>query len=84
MCSFSSELLSTLCVGESGLIICLAVGLVAFVLGKMKGFEDEFSRIRDAFTLRGYTRGEFSDILEKHEQRKNAAALNAKNEKNKS
>ena len=66
---------------ESGLIICFVVGFVAFVVGWLKGCEHELSRIRHAFNLRGYSRGEFDDILEKYEQVKKAASLNVRQEK---
>ena len=66
---------------ESGLIICFVVGFVAFVVGWLKGCEHELSRIRNAFNLRGYSRGEFDDILEKYEQVKKAASFNVRQEK---
>ena len=58
---------------ESGLIICFVVGFVAFVVGWLKGCEHELSRIRHAFNLRGYSRGEFDDILEKYEPKRTSA-----------
>jgi len=69
--------------GIEGLFLTIFLGAFAFVMGWMKGCEDEQSRIRDAFRSEDYTYSGFLDVLEKYEQEKEAARYWAKHEKKK-
>jgi|TARA_B110000908_G_scaffold3303_1_gene4427 hypothetical protein len=59
--------------GIEGLFLTIVMGVFAFIIGWMKGCEDEQSRIRDAFRSEDYTYSGFLDVLEKYEQEKEAA-----------
>ena len=73
--------------GIEGLFLTIFLGAFAFVMGWMKGCEDEQSRIRDAFRSEDYTYSGFLDVLEKYEEEKEAARqwakFNKKRKKNK-
>tara|TARA_B100000768_G_scaffold47352_1_gene46177 strand:- start:26 stop:253 length:228 start_codon:yes stop_codon:yes gene_type:complete len=64
--------------GVEGLFLTIFLGVFAFVMGWMKGCEDEQSRIRDAFRSEDYTYSGFLDVLEKYEEEKEAARQWAK------
>ena len=64
--------------GVEGLFLTIFLGVFAFVIGWMKGCEDEQSRIRDAFRSEDYTYSGFLDVLEKYEEEKEAARQWAK------
>tara|TARA_B100000497_G_scaffold99371_1_gene112373 strand:+ start:105 stop:332 length:228 start_codon:yes stop_codon:yes gene_type:complete len=64
--------------GIEGLFLTIFLGAFAFVMGWMKGCEDEQSRIRDAFRSEDYTYSGFLDVLEKYEEEKEAARQWAK------
>jgi|TARA_B110000483_G_scaffold232837_1_gene300924 hypothetical protein len=70
-----------------GLFLTIFLGAFTFVMGWMKGCEDEQSRIREAFRSEEYDYEGFFDVLEKYEERKEAdkqwAKFNKKREKNK-
>jgi|TARA_B110000238_G_scaffold181229_1_gene205895 hypothetical protein len=69
--------------GTEGLFLTICIGVFGFIIGWMKGCEDEQSRIRDAFRSEDYTYSGFLDVLEKYEQEKEAAKHWAKHEKKK-
>jgi len=73
--------------GIEGLFLTIFLGAFAFVMGWLKGCEDEQSRIRDAFRSEDYTYSGFLDVLEKYEEEKEAARqwakFNKKRKKNK-
>ena len=56
--------------GIEGLFLTIFLGVFAFIIGWMKGCEDEQSRIIDAFRSENYTYSGFLDVLEKYEQEK--------------
>ena len=64
--------------GVEGLFLTIFLGVFAFVIGWMKGCEDEQSRIREAFRSEDYTYSGFLDVLEKYEEEKEAARQWAK------
>ncbi len=64
--------------GTEGLFLTIFLGEFAFVMGWMKGCEDEQSRIRDAFRSEDYTYSGFLDVLEKYEEEKEGARQWAK------
>lgn len=64
--------------GIEGLFLTIFLGAFAFVMGWMKGCEDEQSRIREAFRSEDYDYGGFFDVLEKYEEEKEAARQWAK------
>jgi len=73
--------------GIEGLFLTIFLGAFAFVMGRMKGCQDEQSRIREAFRSEEYDYEGFFNVLEKYEERKEAdkqwAKFNKKREKNK-
>ena len=64
--------------GVEGLFLTIFLGVFAFVIGWMKGCEDEQSRIREAFRSEDYTYSGFLDVLEKYEEEKESARQWAK------
>ena len=73
--------------GAEGLFLTIFLGVFAFIIGWMKGSEDEQSRIREAFRSEDYTYSRFLDVLEKYENQREAdrqwAKFNKKRKKNK-
>ena len=73
--------------GVEGLFISIFLGVFAFVIGWLKGSEDENKRIREAFRSEDYNYKGFYNVLEKYEEEKEAtrqwAKFNKKRKKNK-
>lgn len=73
--------------GVEGLFLTIFLAVFAFIIGWMKGCEDEQSRIREAFRSEDYTYSRFLDVLEKYENQREAdrqwAKFNKKRKKNK-
>jgi hypothetical protein len=73
--------------GVEGLFISIFLGVFAFVIGWLKGSEDENKRIREAFRSEDYNYEGFYNVLEKYEEEKEAtrqwAKFNKKRKKNK-
>ncbi len=67
------------------LFLTIFFGAFAFVMGWLKGCEDERSRIREAFRSEEYDYEGFFNVLEKYEGEKEAtkqwAKFNKKNQK---
>lgn len=55
----------------------------SFIIGWIKGCQNELSRIRDAFESEDYTYSGFLNVLEKYEKKKEAAKYWAKHKKEK-
>lgn len=72
--------------GLEGLILTILITAFAFVIGWMKGCEDEQSRIREAFRSEEYDYEGFFNVLEKYEEEREAtrqwAKFNKKRKKN--
>ena len=51
-----------------GLLAFLFGVIFAFILGRIKGYEDEQDRIRRAFEAEDYNYERFSNVLEKYEK----------------
>ena len=70
--------------GLEGLVASIFVGFFAFLVGWLKGCEDEKLRIRRAFEAHeGYDYEEFFDVLAKHERQKANAEYWAKQKRKK-
>jgi len=64
--------------GLEGLFLTIFIAVFAFIIGWMKGCEDEQSRIREAFRSEDYDYESFLNVLEKYEEEKEAAKQWAK------
>ena len=64
--------------GVESLVCSIVVGFLAFIVGWMKGCEDEYKRIRKVFSSEeGYDWESFANVLVKHEKElENAQVLN--------
>lgn len=61
-----------------GLFLTIFIAVFAFIIGWMKGCEDEQSRIREAFRSEDYDYEGFLNVLEKYEEEKEAVKQWAK------
>ena len=61
-----------------GFIATILLVVFAFIIGKVKGHEDEQKRIYEAFRLEGYDYERFYKVLEKFGEEKQASKLWAK------